>query len=141
MGRGLSHWWRRLVTGGLMDSVTFEGSFVGWVERSETHHVTARKVMGFASLYPSYRRWLHTTGLTPGSALTRSRKAEPRISKLRYWSKEAQAGDKSTTGPARPEASASRAALATATSSVSEISYGTRSPRVVANSAAASPIR
>jgi hypothetical protein len=26
----------------------------------------------------------HTTGLTPGSAVTRSRKAAPRISKLRY---------------------------------------------------------
>ena len=61
----------------------------------------------------------HTTGLTPGSAVTRSRNAAPRISKLRYWSNEAQAGDSSTTGSASPEASASRAALATATSSVS----------------------
>ena len=27
---------------------------VGWVERSETHHVSAQRLMGFASLYPSY---------------------------------------------------------------------------------------
>src|SRR6185312_4516534 len=27
---------------------------VGWVERSETHQIPARNVMGFASLYPSY---------------------------------------------------------------------------------------
>src|SRR5262249_6635448 len=72
----------------------------------------------------------YTTGFTPGNAVTRSRKAAPRISKLRYWSKEAQAGDSSTTGSVRPEASASRAALATATSSVPDISCGTRSPRV-----------
>src|SRR6478672_13034116 len=52
----------------------------------------------------------HTTGLTPGSAVTRSRNLAPRISKLRYWSNEAQAGDSSTTGSASPEASASRAA-------------------------------
>jgi hypothetical protein len=40
-----------------------------------------------------------------------------------------------------PEAAASRAAWATATSSVSLISCGTRSPSVAANSLAASPIR
>ena len=72
----------------------------------------------------------YTTGLTPGSAVTRSRNFAPRISKLRYWSNEAQAGDNSTTGSESPEVSASRAALATATSSVSEISCGTRSPSV-----------
>jgi hypothetical protein len=27
---------------------------VGWVERSDTHQCVAQKVMGFASLYPSY---------------------------------------------------------------------------------------
>src|SRR4051794_884937 len=64
----------------------------------------------------------HTTGLTPGSAVTSSRNRAPRISKLRYWSNDAQAGDSSTTGSASPEASASRAALTTATSSVSLIS-------------------
>src|SRR3954454_17831581 len=56
---------------------------------------------------------LHTTGLTPGSAVTRSRNRVPRISKLRYWSNEAQAGDSSTTGSARPEAPASRAEFGT----------------------------
>ena len=35
----------------------------------------------------------HTTGFTPGKAVTRSRNLAPRISKLRYWSNEAQAGD------------------------------------------------
>src|SRR5258707_6814183 len=64
----------------------------------------------------------HTTGLTPGSAVTSSRNLAPRISKLRYWSNDAQAGDSNTTGSASPEASASRAELATATSSVSAIS-------------------
>src|SRR6266436_5279420 len=83
----------------------------------------------------------HTTGLTPGSAVTRSRNFAPRISKLRYWSNEAQAGDNSTTGSASPEASASRAELATATSSVSLISYVTLPSSVAANSLAASPIR
>jgi hypothetical protein len=39
-----------------------------------------------------------TTGLTPDSAVTRSRNFAPRISKLRYWSNDAQAGDSSTTG-------------------------------------------
>src|SRR6266516_7287659 len=63
----------------------------------------------------------YTTGLTPGSEVTRSRNFAPRISKLRYWSNDAQAGDNSTTGSASPDASASRAALATATSRVSEI--------------------
>jgi hypothetical protein len=30
-------------------------TIVGWVERSETHHLTARSIaMGFAALYPSY---------------------------------------------------------------------------------------
>jgi hypothetical protein len=28
--------------------------FVGWVERSETHHAGREEQMGFASLYPSY---------------------------------------------------------------------------------------
>src|SRR3954449_8463722 len=83
----------------------------------------------------------HTTGLTPGSAVTRSRNLAPRISKLRYWSNEAQAGDSNTTGSGSPDASASRAALATATSSVCEISCGTLVPSVPANSCAASPIR
>src|SRR6266436_835302 len=64
----------------------------------------------------------HTTGLTPGSAVTSSRNLAPRISKLRYWSNDAQAGDSNTTGSASPDASASRAELATATSSVSAIS-------------------
>jgi hypothetical protein len=52
----------------------------------------------------------HTTGFTPGSAVTRSRNLAPRISKLRYWSNDAQAGDSSTTGSASPDASASCAA-------------------------------
>src|SRR5215216_6005131 len=30
-------------------------SFVGWVERSETHHLLRRALMGIASLHPSYR--------------------------------------------------------------------------------------
>src|SRR5450432_4928070 len=64
----------------------------------------------------------YTAGLTPGSAVTRSRNRAPRISKLRYWSNDAQAGDSNTTGSASLEASASRAELATATSSVSDIS-------------------
>ena len=33
-----------------------EISPVGWVERSDTHQCPAQKVMGFASLYPSYDR-------------------------------------------------------------------------------------
>jgi hypothetical protein len=41
---------------------------------------------------PGHDDFTHTTGLTPGNAMTRSRKAAPRISKLRYWSSEAQAG-------------------------------------------------
>src|ERR1700747_2783992 len=82
----------------------------------------------------------HTTGGTPGSAVTRSRKRAPRISKLRYWSNEAQAGDSNTTASASCEASASREACSTATSSVCEISCGTL-PSVAANSCAASPIR
>src|SRR3954453_9925145 len=64
----------------------------------------------------------HTTGFTPGRAVTRSWKRAPRISKFRYWSNDEQAGDSSTTGSGSREAWASRAALATATSSVSEIS-------------------
>ena len=48
---------------------------------------------------------------TSGKAVTRSRKASPRTSKLGYWSKLAQAGDSSTTGWGRPEAAASRLAL------------------------------
>ncbi len=28
---------------------------VGWVERSDTHHLSRMKLMGFAALYPSYR--------------------------------------------------------------------------------------
>ena len=51
-------------------------------------------------------------GCRPGKASTSARYASPRTSKLRYWSNEAQAGDSSTTGSGRPEASASRAALA-----------------------------
>jgi len=42
---------------------------------------------------PGHDDFTHTTGLTPGKAITRSRKRLPRISKLRYWSNEAQAGD------------------------------------------------
>src|SRR6185295_6633471 len=35
--------------------MTTEGHFVGWVERSDTHHNTRpNSAMGFASLYPSY---------------------------------------------------------------------------------------
>ncbi|MHC2822444.1 hypothetical protein ACVMBY_006004 [Bradyrhizobium huanghuaihaiense] len=94
--------------------------------------------MGFASLYPSYAP--HTTGFTPGSACTSSRNLAPRISKLRYWSNEAQAGDSSTTASASPDASASRAACSTATSSVWLISCATV-PSVPENSSAASPIR
>jgi hypothetical protein len=30
------------------------GRSAGWVERSDTHQWPAQKVMGFASLYPSY---------------------------------------------------------------------------------------
>ncbi len=29
-------------------------AFVGWVERSDTHHASARGLMGIAALYPSY---------------------------------------------------------------------------------------
>src|SRR4029079_15869301 len=39
-----------------------------------------------------------------GSARTRSRNLSPRISKLRYWSNEAQAGDSRTTGWSGPDA-------------------------------------
>src|SRR5262249_4761895 len=52
----------------------------------------------------------YDSGFTPGSASTRSTKDLPRISKFGYWSKDAQAGDKRTTGWSRPEASASRTA-------------------------------
>ena len=41
---------------------------------------------------------LDDIGIMSGSARTRSRNLSPRISKLRYWSNEAQAGDSSTTG-------------------------------------------
>src|SRR3954447_8054981 len=35
--------------------------FVGWVERSDTHHLTARmQLMGIAALHPSYNLFLHT---------------------------------------------------------------------------------
>ena len=51
---------------------------------------------------------LDDIGVTPGSASTSSRNLSPRISKLRYWSNEAQAGDSSTTGSAMPDAAASR---------------------------------
>src|SRR6476660_1901332 len=30
------------------------GRIVGWVERSETHHLACTRLMGFASLYPAY---------------------------------------------------------------------------------------
>ena len=48
--------------------------------------------------------------VTPGIASTVSVKALPRTSKFGYWSKEAQAGDSSTTGSYKPDAAASRAA-------------------------------
>src|SRR4051794_27007249 len=67
------------------------------------------------ALRASGTRGHHTTGFTPGIALTSSRNFVPRISKLRYWSKEAQAGDSSTTASCKPDASASREACATAT--------------------------
>src|SRR4030095_1829857 len=133
MGRVLSHWWRRLVTGSLRRWKGFEGTPSPLVMPGLDpgihvfgHHRKERRGWGGAD--PPRRRGAvgephpgndgggrYTTGFTPGNAVTRSRKAEPRISKLRYWSKEAQAGDSSTTGSARPEASASRAALANAT--------------------------
>ena len=47
--------------------------------------------------------------LTPGSAATRARKASPRTSKLRNWSNEAQAGERSTTGSPPLADDASRA--------------------------------
>ena len=38
-----------------------EEKTVGWVERSDTHHLTARmQVMGIAALYPSYDLFRHT---------------------------------------------------------------------------------
>ena len=55
---------------------------------------------------------------TPGSSSTSSLNALPRTSKFGYWSNEAQAGESSTTGSARPDAAASAAASATARSSV-----------------------
>jgi len=50
----------------------------------------------------------------PGNPSTSSRNASPRTSKLRYWSKEAQAGDSSTTGSATSAAAASLKDLAPA---------------------------
>jgi len=60
--------------------------------------------------------------VTPGIARTRSVNAFPRTSKFGYWSNEAQAGDSSTTGSFRPEASASRAAASIAADSTLAIS-------------------
>ena len=77
----------------------------------------------------------------PGSAETSARKASPRTSKLRYWSKEAHAGDSSTTGSRASLAAASRAAAATAASSVPQRSKATSPSSVAANSSVASPIR
>ena len=79
--------------------------------------------------------------LIPGIASTKSTNAFPRTSKFGYWSNEAQAGDSSTTGSLAPEAAASRAAAATAAASVTLISAGTLPSSVLANSAAASPIK
>src|SRR5262249_5864553 len=114
MGRGLSHWWRRLVTGGLMDWRRFEGTLRPFVMPGldpgiHVFRATDKKVVDGRDKPGHDGGESYTTGFTPGSALTRSRKAAPRISKLRYWSKEAHAGDSSTTGSVRPEASASRA--------------------------------
>jgi hypothetical protein len=81
----------------------------------------------------------------PSRAATRATKASPRTSKLRNWSKEAQAGDNSTTGLApglrAASACASRAAFSTARSSVPAISNSTWPPMTPAKEAAASPIR
>src|SRR5262249_47301539 len=80
-------------------------------------------------------------GIRPRSARTSSRNLSPRTSKLRYWSKEAQAGDSRTTGSATSDASASAAASSTARSSVPATVWGTRPSSSAAKSVAASPIR
>ena len=43
-------------------------------------------LLSFPPPRPSTTATPHTTGFTPGSAVTRSRNFVPRISKLRYWS-------------------------------------------------------
>ncbi len=73
-------------------------------------------------------------------AWTALRKSSPRSSKSAYWSKEAQAGEKSTTASS-PVARASANAARTAASRVRDSTNGTRPPIVPANSLAASPIR
>ena len=62
-------------------------------------------------------------------ARRRRAKASPRASKSRNWSKEAQAGDSSTTGAGVCEARASAAASCTARSSVPASSYGHAAPQ------------
>jgi hypothetical protein len=74
--------------------------------------------------------------ITPGIPNTSARNASPRISKLRYWSNEAQAGESSTTGSRLGETSASRVAAATALSRVPSISCGSSLPSVLVKSSA-----
>src|SRR5690606_39588210 len=59
-------------------------------------------------------------GTIPSSASTASRKASPLISKLRYWSKLAQAGESRTTASVASSCAASCAACSSAASSRSE---------------------
>src|SRR6185312_8594222 len=77
----------------------------------------------------------------PGSAWTRRRKTSPRSSKLANWSKDAQAGDNSTTAPGLRCASAVSRAAATARPSSPQRLRGTRPSSVAANSSVALPMR
>ena len=46
----------------LLKEFSAEVLFVGWVERSETHRRRTQKMMGFASLYPSYKETQEARG-------------------------------------------------------------------------------
>jgi hypothetical protein len=45
-------------------------SYVGWVERSDTHRASVQGLMGFATLYPSYE--LHGFLMTLGAKIIRA---------------------------------------------------------------------
>src|SRR5262249_20297613 len=98
----------------------------------------ANALKGATGAFPIARYFF---AASPGMARTSVRNLSPRTSKFGYWSNEAQAGESSTTGALRPEASASAAAAATARSSVSTISFSALPASVAAKAGAASPIR
>jgi hypothetical protein len=56
-----------------MWTIEVRADFVGWVERSETHHVMNAVMMGFASLYPSYGQTIYAgrfAATMPHTAIT-----------------------------------------------------------------------